>query len=154
MSNGLSLLVIALLAGFILVGGSFFLLLDKVNPHEKVAQNSDQIRQVAVTSLASTINHYLDQDHLTLISDSWQQLGTSQEGCNLHTNHCQVGHTQCLNLADILDKNITLPVDTEAPGIERTGYVIRAINPQLIEIKACYTEASIPIVQRVSVRSE
>lgn len=154
MSNGLSLVVVVVLAIFIMVGGAFFLLLDQIDPQEKIDTNHDRIRQVAVTNLASTINHHFDQNHIDLISESWQQLGTGQEGCNLQTAHCQLENAQCLNLPEILSENISLPVDAEAPGLEKTGYAIRAINPQMVEIKACFTEAAAPIVQRVSVRSE
>ena len=151
MSNGLTFIIIVGLAMLIIVGGVTLILLEKVEPQARIENNNDYLRQIAVTDIASTINHYFDQNDVSGVNEHWQQLGTAQEGCNLKTIHCQLDINQCLNLSYILDKNIAWPVDPEMINADRSGYAVRAIAPQMIEIKACYTEAATPIVQRVRI---
>lgn len=156
MTNGMSLVVVVVLGLFIVVGGGVFYLLDKVEPNAQVDthENSDYLRQIAITSLASSLNHYMRQAHVGGIGEEWQQLGTAQDSCAESTAHCQLEIQNCLDLHSYVNKAVTLPIDPLATGPERTGYAIRAVSDTMIEIIACHTESDQPIIQRVTIKSD
>lgn len=121
--------------------GFGYLVFDPTGVHQV---NRDRLRHQHLVEIADVISANIawSGNRLTTgITTDWVQLGTATDACQVMTDQCQVTQANCLNLQPLLaDPLTTLPSDPLIGSVQRSGYVIRFVQPNIVEIKSCAGE--------------
>lgn len=133
--------ILAILAGIVIIA---------VNPARQVAQARNAQRRADVLTILNGVHQYLiDNGNFPagIVEETYYQLGTAGEGCNLDCGDDWLLEVDCLDLSgDLSPTYITaIPVDPLPLGTsEQTGYAIyrEVVNDVItrITVRACLTE--------------
>jgi len=128
-----------LLSCVLLFSGLGIILIDPLHFHLKHRQTQ---RAVDTETIATSVVEYAQRTgSIPSFSAQLQQLGTLDQGCQLHMQYCEVTEDKCNNANFLMGKDVSLPSDLQIGSYYKTGYAARYnAADETVTITACGAE--------------
>jgi hypothetical protein len=120
-------------------------------------QRRDAQREKDLTIYLDRIEAYaLANKTVPSFTSTFQQVGTSSEGCQLTTAYCQIPQAQCIDLHMLMNnRSLSMPSDLIAGSYYKTGYAVKYdTESKVVTVIACHAEGGATLSASRSLRTQ